>query len=61
MAIYEMISMSDDFKDLIGANEKTLKEIMIKKEIKTLKDRAMELLIKGDTSIEEIHSLLMQS
>lgn len=58
--IYEVIVVDDDFKKLIIENDSTNKywKLMKKKNIETIYDNAIQLVVDGITTIEEIQSVL---
>ncbi len=58
--IYEVIVFDDDFKKLISDNATNLKYIKLikKKGYETLEDYGRKLVLQGETSIEELQSVL---
>ncbi|HYF68650.1 MAG TPA: GspE/PulE family protein [Ohtaekwangia sp.] len=58
-AIYEVIPVESSVTDLILSNEKNVSEAFKERKITTLQDSAFELFKNGETSVEEIYSLLL--
>lgn len=58
-AIYEIISIDPELAELIREGKQLNKEIIQNKEITTLSDAAFAVFENGDTSIEEVYSILM--
>ncbi|AYB29206.1 GspE/PulE family protein [Chryseolinea soli] len=58
-AIYEVIQIDADVADLIVSNAKDVAANFKSKEVKNLQESALEILIKGETSVEEIYPLLL--
>ena len=57
-AIYEIIPITRELAEHIKKNELEIDKYLIEKKIATLKDNALQLIINGDTSIEEVYPLL---
>lgn len=57
-AVYEIISIDHELSEAIRKENTDISEILKQKEISTLSDSAFKLLAKGDTTIEEIYSIL---
>ncbi|WP_378185616.1 GspE/PulE family protein [Aquimarina sp. W85] len=60
-AIYEVLPVTKELAHLIILNPVDIDDYLIKKKIKTLKDTAFELIIKGETSIDEVYSIIGNS
>lgn len=58
-AIYEVIPVDVQASDFIISNEKNVAEYFKSIQVKTLQDSAVEILIAGETSVEEIYPLLL--
>ncbi len=58
-AIYEIIPITSELTELIKKNVLEIDEYLTKKNIRTLKQNAINLVANGDTSIEEIYALLI--
>jgi type IV pilus assembly protein PilB len=58
-AIYEVIPIDNATSDLIVSNEKNVAAAFNDRQIKTLQVSAFEVLKMGQTSVEEIYSLLL--
>jgi len=58
-AIYEIIPVTKELTELIKKNVLEIDEYLSQKNIRTLKTNALDLVTKGDTSIEEIYALLI--
>jgi len=58
-AIYEVIPVDSQVSDFISANEKDVAVYFKSLGIKTLQESALDVLQQGETSIEEIYSLLL--
>ncbi len=58
-AVYEVIPIDLDLSDEIKTANYHISELLKSKGIKTLSENAFELLESGQTSLEEIYSLLM--
>lgn len=58
-AVYEVIPIDEEFSDNIKALNYNVSELFKEKGIKFLSENAFELFEKGETSLEEIYSLLM--
>lgn len=60
-AVYEIIPIDHDFSEKIKMAELDVKEILQKKGIKQLSESAFELFESGQTSIDEIYPILMNT
>jgi len=58
-AIYELLPIEKDTLEIIKNNKTTIKEYFTEHNIKTLSDKAFSLLRNGETSLNEIYSLLI--
>jgi len=58
-AVYEVIPIDEDLAGLIKTTEYNIGTLLQEKGIKTLSQNAFELLEAGETSIDEIYSLLI--
>jgi len=58
-AIYEVIPVDSQVSDFISVNEKDVATYFKSLGIKTLQESALDVLQQGETSIEEIYSLLL--
>jgi type IV pilus assembly protein PilB len=58
-AVYEVIPIDEDLAGLIKATEYNVASLLQEKGVKTLSENAFELLEAGETSIDEIYSLLI--
>lgn len=58
IAVYEVITIDDDLREMIRGNELNATEYHEKEKIKTLADQAFQLLVDGTTSLEEVYSIL---
>lgn len=58
-AVYEVIPIDEDLAELIKATEYNVGKLLQEKGIKSLSENAFELLEAGETSIDEIYSLLI--
>ena len=58
-AIYEIIPITKELTSLIKKNVLEIDDYLSKKNIRTLKINAIELVASGETSIEEIYTLLI--
>lgn len=59
-AIYEILPVDKALMGLIKSNALTIDEYIEERDIQTLKKNAVDLIINGTTSIEEVFSLLME-
>lgn len=59
VAIYELLNMDAEISDVIKRDINQLNEVLEPRGFKTLSDRAFELIQEGETSIEEVYSILM--
>lgn len=57
-AIFEIIPIDEDFSHSIKNNAHDIKGLLREKNIRSLQKQAYQLLAKGDTSPEEVYSLL---
>ncbi|MEM7104355.1 MAG: GspE/PulE family protein [Bacteroidota bacterium] len=57
-AIYEVIPIDNQLKEMIKNLDFNVREILKEKQIKTLKENAFKLFKNGETSIEEIYPIL---
>jgi type IV pilus assembly protein PilB len=57
-AIYEVIPIDTEFSDKIKNNQHDISDLLHAKRISTLTENAFQLFEQGETSIEEIYSLL---
>ena len=60
-ALFEIIVIDDEFKELIKNGDEGLKELKKKKGIESLGDVAFQLFIDGTTSLEEILPILLSN
>ncbi len=60
-AIYEVIPIDYELADNIKNNNFTVSELLKERKIKTLMENAFELFEKGDSSIEEVYPILLNS
>ncbi len=58
-AIYEMIPIDAELAEYLERDRNEVEQLLKARKITTLKDRAYALLRDGETSLEEIYSLLM--
>lgn len=58
-AIYEVIQIDSEIADLILNNKKEVASELRPKDVRTLQESALEILLKGETSVEEIYPLLL--
>lgn len=59
-AIYELISIDRELSEAIKENKGGMHEELKNRGVKTLADKAFQLLINGETALEEVYSLLMK-
>lgn len=59
MAIYEVIPLDNEMSILIKEGVYDISEQIKEKKISTLKDRAIQLILTGETSIEEAYPVLL--
>ena len=59
-AIYEIIPIDNYLIDQIKSNALDIESYLLKEKIPTLKTNALELIQKGETSIEEVYALISQ-
>lgn len=59
-AIYEVLPLSDELRELVMKNQFNAKEYFISNKINTLKDQAFQLLLNQETSLEEAYPLLIE-
>lgn len=59
-AIYELISIDRELSEAIKENKGGMHEELKRRGVKTLADKAFQLLINGETALEEVYSLLMK-
>lgn len=57
-AIYEIISIDNELAEHIKENKLKIDALLKARNIRSLSDNAFELFVKGETSLEEIYSLL---
>jgi len=60
-AVYEIIPIDSELTEFIKNESYHIKDILNKKNIKSLSDSAFELLDKGETSLEEIYPILLST
>jgi general secretion pathway protein E/type IV pilus assembly protein PilB len=60
-ALFEIIVIDDDFRDLIKNGDSKLSEFKAKKNIENLSDVAFRLFDEGNTSLEEILPILLSN
>ena len=60
-AIYEVIPIDKHLSQLIRKSETDIDEYLERHKIKTLKDSALEMFAKGETSLEEILPLISET
>jgi general secretion pathway protein E/type IV pilus assembly protein PilB len=60
-AVYEVIPIDHDLSTQIKNNQFDVNDLLKEKEIKRLMDNAFEIFEQGQTSIEEVYSMLMSS
>lgn len=58
-AIYEILNIDSELIEMIKTNSTTIDDYLKEKKISTLKSNAIEMIQKGETSVEEVFSLLM--
>ncbi|MCB0481102.1 MAG: type II/IV secretion system protein [Flavobacteriales bacterium] len=58
-AIYEVIPITDSIREFIKSNKGDIKGELRKNSIKSLSERAFEMLIHGETSLEETYPYLL--
>lgn len=58
-AIYEIINIDDHVRAVIGSSEQDVMELLKKKEVKFLKDKALSMLSSGSTSVSEVLSIII--
>ncbi|GET34222.1 general secretion pathway protein GspE [Prolixibacter bellariivorans] len=58
IAVYEVITIDDDLREMIRRNELNATEYYERKKMKTLSDQAFQLLVDGTTSLEEVYAIL---
>ena len=58
-AIYEIIPITKELTELIKKNVLEIDDYLSKKNIRTLRANAIDLVVKGETSVEEIYALLI--
>jgi type II secretory ATPase GspE/PulE/Tfp pilus assembly ATPase PilB-like protein len=59
IALYEVIPIDETARSLIKENKSTVDKYLAKLEVKKLAQRAFDLLLNGDTSLEETYPLLL--
>lgn len=59
-AIYELISIDQELAEAIKENKGDMHELLAERGIQTLADKALKLLVNGETALEEVYSLLMK-
>ncbi len=57
-AIYEIIGLDSQLADQIKENKLKVDELLRSRQIRSLSDNAFDLFMKGESSLEEIYSLL---
>lgn len=60
-AIYELVIVDDDIAREINKKEQNYSKVIKEKGIKTLSEKAFNLLEKGETSLKEIYSILINA
>lgn len=58
-AVYEVVPIDNEFISVIKGGHDHVKEMFRQKGIKTLSDVAFEMVLSGETSIDECYSILM--
>ena len=58
IALYEVIPMDHELSNAIKNNDSSVEDLLGKRNIKTLANRALEILTEGKTSLEEVYALL---
>jgi type IV pilus assembly protein PilB len=58
-AIYEILPITKELIDEIKINTTTIEDYIAKNNIETLKSNAIKMICNGETSVEEVFSLLM--
>lgn len=58
-AIYEIVPITRELTDHIKKNRLEIDDYLSEKGIASLKDNAWQMVVEGETSIEEVYSLLM--
>lgn len=58
-AIYEIIPVDFDLSEIIRQGKSNIEELLLRKKLTSLSDAAFTLFENGETSIEEVYSLLM--
>lgn len=59
IAIYEILPITRELTELIKKNVLEIDDYLIKNKIKTLKENALDLVLQGETTVEEIYALLI--
>jgi general secretion pathway protein E/type IV pilus assembly protein PilB len=58
-AVYEVLPIDEELSDAIKSGEGNITDLLRQRQIKTLSENAFELFRQGQTSLEEIYSLLV--
>jgi len=58
-AIYEIIPITSELTHKIKSNVLEINQYLKEKNIRTLKENALDLVVKGETSIDEVYALLI--
>jgi len=58
-ALYEIIPINKDLETAIKHNDLQIDQYLEKQKLNTLKDNALEMITSGETSIDEVYSLLV--
>ena len=58
-AIYEILPITTELVEYIKSNNSSIETYITENNIATLKSNALEMIISGETSVEEVFSLLM--
>ncbi|HET6989707.1 MAG TPA: ATPase, T2SS/T4P/T4SS family, partial [Bacteroidia bacterium] len=60
-AIYEVIAIDHELAECVKTNDSQVGNMLREREITTLAENAFDLFEKGETSIEEVYSILFNS
>jgi general secretion pathway protein E/type IV pilus assembly protein PilB len=58
-AVYEVLSIDEELSEVIKSGDRNISDLLKQRQIKTLSENAFELFRQGQTSLEEIYSLLV--
>ncbi len=59
VAIYELVPIDAEISDILKKDVNQINDVLGTKGFKSLSDRAFELIENGETSVEEVYSILM--